>query len=822
MKISSCENAIRPRFFQFWSGVLFLILILGTGVLSAQKVYPGKLADLNGEWDLYFGEQDENAPNSPDEIVKTRFKKIKATVPGNVEIDLMKAGLLPDISIGTNVFKLREYETYQWWYARKFVAGTMEGAKRVNLVFEGLDCIADIWVNGKNAGHTENMFIEHRLDVTNLVRTGENSIYVRIMSPVLEARKHEITMLSRAQGGSRWESLFIRKAPHMYGWDIMPRIVSAGIWRDVYLEQIPGTGFRSVYWATQSVDLERKTAVLLARWDLASDLPVLDGLKMRVKLSGPSGATMAKEVPVVSHHGGIQLTPKDVDLWWPRGFGGQPLYLAELSLLDAGGKVICQSQDRLGIRTIRLNRTDVSTSDHPGRFQFEVNGIPVFVKGTNWVPLDGLHSRDKQHLSRMFEMLIDLNCNMVRCWGGNVYEDSEFYDLCDKYGIMVWQDFSLACARYPQDSAFLEKMRKEATAVVKKFRNHASLAVWAGNNENDEEYTINADPGMPPMDPNEEKISRQILKDMVRDNDPFRDYLPSSPYYSPEVMKAGFGRNLMPEVHMWGPRGYYKAPFYTSTNANFVSEIGYHGCPSVASIKQMMEPGSVVPDFKNRRWNDQWLAKATMPLPKEFTDSQLTRNDLMVNQVEALFGTCPESFDEFVFASQATQGEAKKFFIDFWRSNKPNKMGILWWNLKDGWPILSDAVVDFYYRKKIAYDYIKRAQNDIQAIISEPADRRHDVVMVNDTGNQVSGNVVIRSTETGAEILNTAYICPSNSRAVAAGVTASDKQDFWVVEWNVAGGEKFRSHYLCGKPPFKLSQYKKWFDKAGYRYDAGN
>ena len=394
------------------------------------------------------------------------------------------------------------------------------------------------------------------------------------------------------------------------------------------------------------------------------------------------------------------------------------------------------------------------------------------------------------------------------------------WPLCDKNGIMVWQDFSMACARYPQDADFFQKIAEEAESVVKRFRNHPSLALWAGNNENDEEYTKNLDPGMPPKDPNEDdKISRVILKEVVRNNDSFRDYLPSSPYYSPEVMIAGFDKNTMSEVHLWGPRGYYKAPFYTETNAHFVSEIGYHGCPDIASIRQMMDPEYVVSDFKNRKWNDQWLAKATMPLPKKLTDAQLKRNDLMVNQVEALFGTCPDAFDDFVFASQATQAEAKKFFIDFWRSHKPDKMGILWWNLKDGWPILSDAVVDYYFRKKIDYDYIKDAQLDIQAIVCDPVERFHDVVIVNDTRKEEQGEVLIKSVDNGKEIFRAAYTCPANGRIIAGKIQASEKQDMWIIEWSTSGGEKFRSHYLNGKAPFNLAQYKKWFDKAGHKFE---
>lgn len=791
------------------------ILILNFGIfqMHAQINELQNIINLNGEWDLYFGIQDENSPEIPDELGKVNFQKIKALVPGNVEIDLMREGLLPDISIGNNIFMLRKYETYQWWYTRNFFIDKLPKHDRINLVFEGLDCISVIWINGKEAGSTDNMLISHKLDITDFLKIGDNLIHVQLKSPVIEARKFEIPVFSRANIDSNWESLFIRKAPHMYGWDIMPRLVSAGIWKDVYLERIPETQFRSVYWVTKSVDLEKKLASILIEWDFKTNATVLDEMNILINISHSHGNVITQKIPVLSNHGSTTLKVNNIDFWWPRGFGNQPLYQAELFLLDKEEKVITTSINTLGIRTIQLDRTNTTTPQNPGKFQFVVNGIPIFVKGTNWVPLDALHSRDNQHLSRMFEMLTDLNCNMVRCWGGNVYEDKAFYNFCDKNGIMVWQDFSFGCARYPQDNDFLNKVRTEATAIVKKFRNHASLALWAGDNEND--VTRSWD-DLTQHDPNSDKISRGILLDVVRENDPFRAYLPSSPYVSPEVFQAGFKDNLMPEVHLWGPRGYYKAPFYLEKNAHFVSEIGYHGCPVISSLKEMMEPEFVIPDFKNRAWNEQWLAKATMAVPKGYSNSSLKRNDLMVKQVEALFGECPETFEDFIFASQVTQGEAMKFFIDYWRSGKPYKMGILWWNLKDGWPIISDAIVDYYFRKKIAYNYIKNAQNDVQAIICEPLDMLHEIVIVNDTRKEESGEIIIKSVESGKTIFKTNYHCPVNGRIVAGKMKASENQDMYIMKWTISSGEYYLTHYLNGKAPFELKNYKKWFNAAGY------
>jgi beta-mannosidase len=793
---------------------IMLAFMASLAAFSAIQAKPtGATFDLNGEWQLYFGQQDENAPGTPEELLKCGFRKIAAQVPGNVEIDLMNAGILPDISVGTNNYLLRPFETYTWWYCRKFESPVAENGEKLDLVFEGLDCMASIWLNGQKIGQAENMLIRHRFDVTGLMKAGgENELFVQINSALLEGRKFEISPYQYAQDGN-WESLNIRKAPHMYGWDIMPRIISAGIWRDVYIEQVSSSRFRSVYWGTADVDVPGRKATLYLDYDFVTDHTGEDGLQVKITVSGPDKTLYEESIPVISTHGEKVISLKEVDFWWPRGFGSQTLYEAEVTLEDHLGEILAVNKDRIGIRTLELKRSEITTPEAPGEFVFLVNKEKIFVKGTNWVPLDGLHSRDKQHLEKMFGMLVDLNCNMVRCWGGNVYEDDAFYDLCDKDGIMVWQDFAMGCARYPQDDRFAEIIKEEAEFIVRKFRNRASLAIWAGNNENDISLNWNFD--LTRYDPNLDRISRQILPGVVRDQDPLRNYLPSSPYMSPEVFKAGSDQNLMPEVHLWGPRGYYKADFYTKVSAHFVSEIGYHGCPDKVSLERMMDRNFVEPDYKNRNWNEQWQAKAVVAFPDNLTKVSTKRNDLMPNQVEALFGKLPDQFDDFIFASQVTQAEAKKFFIELWRSQKFNKTGILWWNLRDGWPILSDAITDYYFNKKLAYDYIKRVQTNVCAMITDAKEGKHPVVVVNDTREPARGKVTVTNADTGKELFNSSYHVEANGKVIAGYLPETGSQEMWLIRYETEDGSRFFNHYLCGKPPFKLDDYKRWFGKLG-------
>lgn len=513
----------------------------------------------------------------------------------------------------------------------------------------------------------------------------------------------------------------------------------------------------------------------------------------------------------------------DVEFWWPRGYGEPCLYEATLQLTDGTGKVLCENVQEIGIRKTELLVTPINTKENPGEFTFIVNGDRVFVKGTNWVALDALHSRDIQQLDTAMSMLVDLNCNMVRLWGGNVYESDEFYNLCDKNGIMVWQDFTMGCTIYPQSMEFSEIIRKEATKAIIRLRNHPSITLWAGNNENDVSLEWGDD--QPYIDPNTDIISRQVLPLAVREWDPKTPYLPSSPFISSEAFKAEkkINSNLSPEMHLWGPRGYYKAPFYTENSAKFVSEIGYHGCPNLESLEKMMDQDFVYPwtnidrksgkqtisgtDIANLVWNDQWQCKATCTHPSAETNKQ--RNHLMTNQIKCVFGEVPTDLKQFITASQIVQAEAMKYFIEFWRMNKGARNGILWWNLRDGWPVISDAVVDYYGGKKLAYQYIKRAQTDVCVMIGDAAKGKHPVVTVNDTREIVKVKVNIKNAETQKNILSKEIEVDKNGKIQVGSLPETKKTTLWLIEWEV-NGKKFNNHYLAYNPPVQLAEYLKW------------
>ncbi len=764
-------------------------------------------SSLNGVWKLYYGPF-ANAPSDPEELLKDNWPSLPASVPGNVEIDLQAAGIIKNPETGNNIYDLRKYEAYQWWYHRTFQTPHYEKGERVDVVFEGLDCFGTIWINDKLIGKADNMLIDHRFDITDFLKKEDpNTIFICIDPAVAEGRKY-LNGVNGNRSDFSPESVNIRKAPHMFGWDIMPRLISAGLWREVWLDIVKSTRVKEIYWMTNSVDVKQKKADLILDWEIASDYPTIDRLTMEVSLKRNSAVVYSKSFPLIYYSGRWRIGLENADFWWPRGYGEPALYEGRVRITDEKNNILDERSQPVGIRTAELIHSEITSRERPGEFLFRINGEKIFVRGTNWVPLDALHSRDNSHVEDAINMINDLNCNMIRCWGGNVYEDHAFFDLCDRDGIMVWQDFAMGCTVYPQNNEFAERIRNEAINVVLKLRRHPSLILWSGNNENDAslEWTFSKhfDPGM-------DRISRDILPRVIWEFDPVRDYLPSSPYCSEEYFRMGNNQELLPEVHLWGPRGYYKAPFYTDVKAHFVSEIGYHGCPGRKSLERMFDPEYVYPWTADGKWNDEWQTKAVRAHPQSTLMDK--RNDLMVNQVKALFGDYPKDLDKFIFASQVVQAEAMKFFVELWRMDKFTKTGIIWWNLRDGWPIISDAIVDFYNNKKLAYFYIKKVQTNVCVMIGDLQGGKHPVVAVNDTRETVSGSAVVTDADTGDTLFSSSYTVAANGKTVIGNIPAMNKQAMWLVDY-YAGNEKLTNHYLNGTPPFRLDDYLRWYNKS--------
>ncbi len=749
-----------------------------------------RVESLNGEWKLYYWRQDRSSVGRPSDLAQSGMESVPATVPGNVELDLVSAGKLGDPLIGDGVRQLRDLELNEWWYEKEFLVADAFHPGKVEMVFHGVDCLATYWLNGVLLGASENMLVEHRFNVTEHLMKGKiNRLHVRLRSPLMAALEEEYDP-GYVSWHIDWDRLWIRKAAHSYGWDIMPRALSAGIWRSVELVFHGPYEILDAY--VQTIAADDKQARLALFFQLGMPpAALMENLSLR--LSGACKNSQFEFLSAVRFSSGALSNGFHVpnpELWWPRGYGEAHLYEATLEFL-VNGNIEASRNLQFGIREVELVRSDVA-GDRDGQFLLKINNTPILCKGTNWVPADVFHSRDAERIPSILAMAVELNCNIVRCWGGNVYEDHSFFDLCDRNGLMVWQDFSMACAPYPQDERFLEKVRQEGISVVRKLRRHASIVLWCGDNECDYLY----------VDPDKNRITREVLPQVIAKCDPFRPYLPSSPYLSPTYIleKAA---SSPPEDHIWGPRDYYKSPYYTDHKAHFVSEIGYHGCPNVSSIRKFIDEPHVWPWQDNR----QWILHST-----DMADNPY-RVELMANQIRELFGFIPDSMEDFVLASQISQAEAKKTFIEMTRLKKWRRTGIIWWNLMDGWPQFSDAIVDYFFGKKLAYHYIRRSQESVCLMVREPENWAVEVMAGNDSNQASRGDYRIVDADGDRLLAEGAFQVEANENAslVRIPISRSDKK-LILLEWTI-GDEKHGNHYLLGQPPFSLSQYKLWLKR---------
>ncbi len=755
--------------------------------------------DLCGTWKFVITEE---IFRTLDELRKSDLEILEGTVPGNFELDLQENGEIDDPFRGLNILDIREYEYCHLYMWRSFGADEDDN-RDAFLVFEGIDCISEVFLNSEKVGETDNMLIDHTFNVTGKL-TDDNELFIHII-PVMEKAKEYSYPPGVTAAQASFPSLYIRKAPHMFGWDIMPRALSGGLWRPARLEYRPEERIDRVFCETCSITSDRTSATLRLYYRMNLGNTVDN--EYRIRISGDSeGAQFSEEAPVIFDAGFCTIPVECPMLWWPRGRGDQNLYTITVQLFK-NGRVIDEKKFRHGIRTVRFIHTGVTDKEGRGTFHFEVNGEKIFCRGTNWVPLDAFHSRDIKRVDRAMEMIKDLDCNMILCWGGNVYESDRFFDLCDEYGIMVMQDFAMACGIYPQDREFQERLETEARAVIRRLRNHPSLVLWIGDNENDAAHSWHHR-----GDPNNNILTRKLLPGILREEDPTRGYLPSSPWISDEAYIEG--TEYLPEEHLWGPRNYYKGPFYSESLCHFVSEIGYHGCPSPGSMKKFLSEEKLWP-WRN---NKEWELHSTNAIPGVSPDAY--RVELMAKQIEYVFGEVPGNLEEYAFASQAVQAEAKKFFIELFRTWKWRKTGILWWNLLDGWPQLSDAVVDYFFTKKLAYSYIKRAQNIFSLAVREPRGKAQTVVACNDTGEDIRFAYTLREIETGKPVAEGAGLAEADAVTELKQIPYVDKMHrFYLIEWDTDMGEKGVNHYLAGVPPFTLETYRRWITKAGFLDD---
>ena len=618
-----------------------------------------------------------------------------ATVPGCVQLDLMNLGDLPDPFYRMNEVEAVKLEPKEWVYRRSFELGEEDlEADQIDLLFEGLDTYADIYVNDVFIGSADNMFMRYWFDITQFAET-ENTLTVYLHSPLNTIKDMERNSDLDLKGGCESARPYIRKAQYAYGWDWGPRIAQVGIWRPVQVRVIRTAELSNPYVYTKSIN-EDGTATLhveaaIRQYDVVP-------LQARIAISLDGEPVVEKTVSVDNLRGTLgfetTMTIDDAQLWWPNGLGDQPLYDVEIILL-ASKATLDTARIKTGIRTVRL----IQEEDVEGKsFIIEINGRRVFCKGANWIPADNLLPRlDAERYESLIEMAAEANMNMLRIWGGGLYEDPAFYEACDRLGIMVWQDFMYACAQYPDEFEwFRDSAREEAIEVVSRLRNYPSIVLWCGNNENNWGFADWWGNGVPEYLGN--TIYRQILPKVCGEVDPSRPYWVSSPYGgdTPNSEKAG-------DRHQWSVwSNWQDYSGYLADNGRFLSEFGFQAMPNWKTVLSYTEP------------EDRTILSDVVRSHNKMKEGTERLVRFLVGRVGF-----PKDFRSFVYLTQFNQAEAVKTAVEHWRLRMFNTAGALYWQINDCWPVASWASIDYYGRKKALYHYTGDFFADVLPVLVE-------------------------------------------------------------------------------------------------------
>ncbi len=601
-----------------------------------------------------------------------------ATVPGCVHTDLLRAGVIADPLRGVNEAGLQWIDERDWEYSLRFpVDARMLQEEVVDLAADGLDTIATVRVNGAEVARTENMFIGHRWNVKRLLRRGRNTLSIRFDSATRYIRTHRLDHAPRDINDPVGRCTVIRKEQCQFGWDWGPRYVTAGIWRDLRLEgwsgnRLAGVAVTQVHAKDGSVTL--KLAPEFARPDRRATC--------RWRISSSSGTDLSGT--------GSSILIRKPELWWPSGQGPQPLYTLEVEATGADGRRIGSWVRRIGLRTIALDR-------HPDKwgesFQFVVNGRPIFAKGANWIPAStfvaGLRRRD---YARDLQAAVAAHMNMVRVWGGGIYESEGFYDLCDELGLLVWQDFMFACTLYPGDAAFIASSQAEADYQVRRLRHRACLALWCGNNEI---WSINAhdlvNPKKKAQRRDYERLFHRALPKVVGKRGGSTPYWPSSPWRGDEdaTHSAGEKRGDSHYWDVWHGRNPVKE--YEKWNFRFASEFGMQSYNSSATQALFSPRG------------DRNIFGAAL----ETHQKNRGGNQVILDYVSRRY-RFPRDQDSLIYLSQLNQVFCIQTGVAHYRRLMPRCMGALYWQLNDCWPVASWSSIEFTGRWRALHHAARR------------------------------------------------------------------------------------------------------------------
>ena len=615
--------------------------------------------------------------------------RIAARVPGCVHMDLLAAGRIPDPYWRDNEGRLQWIGEAAWTYAREFVVPKDSlSRRRVLLRCEGLDTLAAIRLNGRPVGSADNMFRTWEFDVKRFLRAGANRIEVRFASvlPRIAARMRKRYLHAWKRPGEIVGAAYVRKEPCNFGWDWGPTLVTCGIWRDLGIVAFDAARIADVH---VRQDHQRRARVGLDV-EVAVQRASQQRLSAHVTVSYRNRPVASAEAPIQGRTARVGLDVRNPRLWWPNGMGEQPLYEVTVDLVDSSGGVVDTATQRVGLRTLSLRRR----KDRWGEsFEFVANGVPFFAKGANWIPADAFAPRvTPEDYRRLLGDAVAANMNMIRAWGGGIYEADAFYDACDELGLCVWQDFMFACSTYPSfDKAWMRSVAAEAADNVRRLRHHACLALWCGNNELEQGLVGDGWTAGHMSWTDYKRLFDVLLPNVVRRLDPGRDYWPCSPH-SPRGDRRNFNNPACGDAHLWTV-WFSRKPFEWHNNCHhrFVSEFGFQSFPEPKTVHSYTLPA------------DRGLFSPVMRHHQRFTNG----NGNLLHFLYDWFRPAKD-FDSTLWLSQILQGQCMKLAIERWRRSMPRCMGTLYWQLNDTWPVASWSSIDYRGRWKALHYFARR------------------------------------------------------------------------------------------------------------------
>ncbi|WP_293914352.1 hypothetical protein [Deinococcus sp.] len=605
---------------------------------------------------------------------------LEATVPGTVQQDLLRHDVIPDPYLGLNENEVQWVGETDWLYRTTFTVDEGSLAQpNVELVFGGLDTVCEVRLNGQVILKTDNMFVPERVDVKALLRPADNELLLHFSSPLRESRAREAHYGVRAAWNGNASRVYLRKAQYHYGWDWGPVILTSGPWLPIELH---------AYSARLG---EVAAPVTLAGGQASVQLTATvvgeqAGVSVHAELRGPDGGLVAQ-----TQGDSAALNVPDPQLWWPHGYGAQPLYTLSVQL-RRGDELLDEQIQRLGLRRTELRQEPVE-GEAGVSFTFAVNGTEVFTGGANWIPEDLLLNRVTPGQERArIQQAVDAGMLMLRVWAGGIYETDSFYDACDELGVLVWQDFLFGCGMYPAHPEFLASVRREAQAAVKRLRHHASLALWCGNNEDYQiaesvgagDFSGQADLAQSAFPARE--IYERLLPEICADLDPATAYWPGSPYTpgGPAAPAGATTDQTKGDRHTWDVWHGSMAPYgdYGKYEGRFVSEFGLQSAPAMSTILSFTQPA------------DRHANSRVMEHHNKAGDGPRRLAVYLSDTVQP-----PADFAEWVYDTRLVQAEAMVAAYRAYRrrwghAGKRAVSGALVWQLNDCWPVTSWALID--------------------------------------------------------------------------------------------------------------------------------